>query len=53
MPIREKITMDGPTAQRPRTGVHNSTDHTPGVLNQAYIKDFCVIYKFNSQTAKT
>jgi len=24
--------------QRPHAGVHNSTSHTPGVHNQAYIK---------------
>jgi len=53
MPVREKITIDRPTSQRPHAGVHNSTGHTLGVLNQSYIKEFFIIYKFNLRMTKT
>ena len=51
MPAREKITMDGPTTQRPHAGVPNSTGHTPRVLSQAYKKINAQAYNYqNLQT---
>ena len=46
MPVREKITIDGPTTQRPYARVHNSTGHTLIVHNRAYIKKYRVKYNY-------
>jgi len=39
IPKMKKNTIDGPTAQWPHTGAHNSTGHTPEVHNQVHIKE--------------